>query len=219
MKKQITSYNQEEVRENLLKCLYERYKRSRSTKKQSATISEIKKELKAKGYRESDIVAAITFLKDRGWIKEEREKTKFFIKDRLTEDEKIKYRISDVGIIHFEGPSKFISSERFSGINITNIQGVTIVGNNNIVRNEFLDLFKALELLGDAIKANNKLSDIEKKDLQSDIESIKAQLGKSEPNKNIIKFAWETIKNRLKDISEVIDPLLKVASLIKIFME
>ncbi len=122
-----------------------------------------------------------------------------------------------MGITHFEGPSKFVSSERFSGINITNIQGVTIVGNNNIVRDEFIDLFKSLELLEEIIKANNKLSDAEKVDLQSDIETIKNQLGKTEPDRNIIKAAWETIKNKLKDFSEIIEPISKVASLIKIF--
>ncbi len=217
MKKEIKSFDPEEIRENLLKYLFDKFKKSRSTKKQSATISEIKKGLKIYGYKESDIVAAITFLKDRGWIKEEKETTKFFIKDKLTEGEKIKYRISDVGITHFEGPSKFISSERFSGINITNIQGVTIVGNNNIVRNEFKDLFESLEQLGEILRANNKLSDTEKADLQSDIETIKNQLGKTEPNKSIIKSAWETIKNKLKDISEVVELISKIASLIKIF--
>jgi hypothetical protein len=121
--------------------------------------------------------------------------------------------------VHFEGPSKFFSSERFSGINITNIQGVTVVGNNNIVKNEFIDLFRELEKLGDIIRSNSKFSDKEKADLQSDIETIKNQLGKTEPNKNIIKSAWETIKDKLKDISEVIEPVSKIASLIKIFTE
>ena len=217
MKKQNIFFNPDEVREDVLKFLYDKYKKARSTKKQPATISEIKKGLKSKGYKESDIVSAITFLKDRGWVKEEKEKTKFFIKDKLTESEKIKYRISDIGIVHFEGPSKFISSERFSGINITNIQGVTVVGNNNIVRNEFLEVFKELEQLGDLVRSNNKLSDEEKADLQSDIETIKNQLGKTEPNKSIIKSAWETIRNKLKDISEFIEPISKIASFIKTF--
>jgi hypothetical protein len=217
MKKQTMSFDPEEVREELLKYLYDKYKNSRSTKKQSATVGEIKKALKVKGYKESDIVSAITFLKDRGWIKEEKEKTKFFIKGKLTESEKTKYRISDIAIVHFEGPSKFVSSERFSGINIMNIQGVTVIGNNNIVRNEFIDLFRELEKLGDIIRSNSKLSDKEKVDLQSDIETIKTQLGKTEPNKNIITSAWETIKDKLKDISEVIEPISKIASLIKIF--
>jgi len=216
MKNEIVSPDQ--VREDVLKYLYDRYKKSRSVKKQAASISEIKKALKPKGYKEQDITGAISFLIDRGWIKEIREKTKFFIKNRLTEREKITYRISDVGITHFEGPSKFTSLNKFSGISITNIQGVTVVGNNNVVRTEYLNLFNALEEIGDCIRSSDKLSDNEKMDLQNDLETIKNQLGKSVPNKIIIKTAWESIKDKLSKIPELADKVTKVLSLIKIFL-
>jgi len=216
MKNEIASPDQ--VREDVLKYLYDRYKKSRSVKKQAASISEIKKALKPKGYKEQDITGAISFLIDRGWIKEIREKIKFFIKGKLTESEKIKYRISDVGVTHFEGPSKFISQDRFSGINITNIQGVTVVGNNNVVRTEYLNLFNALEEIGDCIRSSDKLSDNEKMDLQNDLETIKNQLGKSVPNKTIIKTAWESIKNKLSKIPELADKITKVLLLIKTFL-
>ncbi|MEM5861344.1 MAG: hypothetical protein QXJ20_03030 [Candidatus Aenigmatarchaeota archaeon] len=211
------SVNPDERREEILRYLYEKYKKSRSVNKQACSISEIKKVLKQKGYREQDIAADISFLIDRGWIKEVKTKTKFFIKDKLTEGEKITYRISDVGVIHFEGPSKFVSSDKFSGINITNIQGVTVIGNNNIVRNEYMNLFRALEELGESIRSSNKLSDSEKADLQNDIETIKNQLGKSEPHKSIIKIAWENINSKLSGLAEFADKIYKVLSLIKIF--
>ena len=216
MKNEIVSPDQ--VREDVLKYLYDRYKKSRSVKKQAASISEIKKALKPKGYKEQDITGAISFLIDRGWIKEIREKTKFFIKNRLTEREKITYRISDVGITHFEGSSKFPTSDKFSGISITNIQGVTVIGNNNVVRNEYLDLFNALEEIGDCIRSSDKLLDNEKMDLQNDLETIKNQLGKSVPNKIIIKTAWESIKDKLSKIPELADKVTKVLSLIKILL-
>lgn len=216
MKNEIVSPDQ--VREDVLKYLYDRYKKSRSVKKQAASISEIKKALKPKGYKEQDITGAISFLIDRGWIKEIREKTKFFIKGKLTEGEKIKYRVSDVGVTHFEGASKFTSQDRFSGINITNIQGVTVIGNNNVVRNEYLDLFNALEEIGDCIRSSDKLLDNEKMDLQNDLETIKNQLGKSVPNKIIIKTAWESIKDKLSKIPELADKVTKVLSLIKILL-
>ncbi len=209
----------DEVREDVLKFLYDKYKKSRSVKKQSSTISEIKRGLKSKGYKPQEIAGAISFLIDRGWIKEIKEKKKFFIKDRLTETEQIKYRISDVGISHFEGPSKFASQNKFSGINITNIQGVTVVGSNNIVRNEYLNLYSLLDKLGDRVRSSNKISDQEKMDLQSDIETIKNQLGKSEPNKNIIKTAWESIEEKLKKFSEFVEPISKIATIIKMFTE
>jgi len=208
----------DQVREDVLKFLYQKYKKSRGVKSQAASISEVKKALKPNGYTAQQIAGALSFLIDRGWVKEIKEKTKFFIKNKLTEGEKTKYRISDVGIVHFEGPSKFISADRFSGINITNIQGVTVVGNNNIVRTEYVDLFNALEELGEAIRSSSELSDVEKADLQNDIETIKDQLGKSEPHKLIIKTAWKNIELKLSRFSEFIDKISKVISLIKIFI-
>ena len=209
--------NPDKVREDVLNYLYEKYKKSRSVKSQAASISEIKKTLKLMGHKEQDISGAVSFLMDRSWIKEVKEKTKFFIKNKLTEGEKTKYRISDIGIAHFEGPSKFTSVNKFSGINITNIQGVTIVGNNNIVRNEYLNLFNVLEELGDTIRSSDKLSDNEKADLQSDIETIKSQLGKSTPDNEIIKTAWERIKETIQRFPEFADKISKVISLIKTF--
>ena len=208
----------DQIREDVLKYLFDRYKKSRSVKKQAASISEIKKALKPKGYKEQYITGAISFLIDRDWVKEIREKTKFFIKNKLTEGEKFVYRISDIGITHFEGPSKFLSSNRFSGISITNIRGVTVVGNNNIVRNEYLELFRELEELGDQIRSSNQLSDDDKVDAQNDLDTIKSQLGKSKPEKNIIKIAWENIKEKLCKVPDLADKITKVIALIKIFL-
>jgi len=207
----------DQIREDVLQYLFDRYKKSRSVKKQAASISEIKKALKPKGHKEQDVTGAISFLIDRDWVKEIKEKTKFFIKNRLTEGEKLVYRISDIGITHFEGPSKFLSSNRFSGISITNIQGVTVVGNNNIVRNEYLELFRELEELGDQIRSSNQLSDDDKVDVQNDLDTIKSQLGKSKPEKNIIKIAWENIKEKLGNIPDLAEKITKVIALIKIF--
>jgi len=91
------------------------------------------------------------------------------------------------------------------------------VGNNNIVRNEYLNLFNALEELGDTIRSSDKLSDNEKADLQSDIETIKSQLGKSTPDNKIIKTAWERIKETIQRFPEFADKISKVIFLIKIF--
>lgn len=215
---QKTTIDPDQIREDVLKYLYEKYKKSRSVKSQAASISEIKKALKLKNYKDQDIVGAISFLIDRGWIKEIKEKTKFFIKNKLTEGERIKYKISDIGVVHFEGPSKFTSLNKFSGISITNIQGVTVVGNNNIVRNEYLDLFNVLEELGEAVRSSSKLLDNEKADLQSDLETIKNQLGKSVPDKSIIKIAWGKVRDIVTQrLPEVADKISKVTSLIKIF--
>ena len=87
------------------------------------------------------------------------------------------------------------------------------------MRNEYLNLYSLLDKLGDRVRSSNKISDQEKMDLQSDIETIKNQLGKSEPNKNIIKTAWESIEEKLKKFSEFVEPISKIATIIKMFTE
>ena len=53
------------------------------------------------GYHDCEIVGALTFLVDVGWIREEHSERKFFIKGRLaTSSGQITYRISDVGVVH-----------------------------------------------------------------------------------------------------------------------
>jgi hypothetical protein len=42
--------------------------------------------------------------------------------------EQVKYKISDVGINHLEAGTVFKKPDKASGINITNIKGVTVVG-------------------------------------------------------------------------------------------
>jgi hypothetical protein len=205
------------VREHLLNLLNQSYRNARSRRKQSLAISEIKRGLKKTGYREQDIVGALTFLIDTGWVKEERVERKFFIKGRLATTEQIIYRISDIGIVHFSGPSKFPSPNQFNGINITNVRGVTVVGNSNLVQIKHKDLYEGLDDLGQMIRASSNLSDEEKVEDQSDLETIKSQLVKSTPDKTIVKSVWDSLKDRLSEFSELAGAISSIVPLIRLF--
>lgn len=69
------------------------------------------------------------------------------------------YIISDKGMNHFEGPSVFQKLQSAMGINVTTIQGVTIIGNNNVVYQQFADLHRNLDLWSEEIKKSDRLSD------------------------------------------------------------
>jgi len=81
-----------------------------------------------------------------------------------------------------------------AGINITNIQGVTVVGHDNVVRTRFETLFRDLDALGTAIRAMDALPDQEKLVRQADVETIKSQLAKEEPDKGILQRAWDGLR-------------------------
>lgn len=82
---------------------------------------------------------------------------------------------------------------RFEGINITNISGVTVIGNNNIVRNEFKDIYQMLEQLEHKTKITSEISEDKKLEAFADINTIKEQLSKPLPDKNIIRSAMQGI--------------------------
>lgn len=132
--------------------------------------------------------------------------------------EKKTYKISKDGIDYFEGSSKFQKENKLAGINITNVQGVIAIGSNNYIRNEFTELFESLEDLGRQIRISNGLNDEEKINYQAEIETIKSQLIKPKPNKDIIRKAWDAIKavatingvvNLYTKVKPLIDTLLK----------
>lgn len=50
------------------------------------------------------------------------------------------YKISDVGIDKLEGASSYRLQEHLSRVNITNIRGVTIIGDGNVVNTNLADL-------------------------------------------------------------------------------
>jgi hypothetical protein len=107
--------------------------------------------------------------------------------------DKTTYKLSDAGIKYFEKSSIFNHTSRFSGINIQNVQGIVVVGNNNVVRQEYLDTFKKLEELENRMKISDELAEDQKLAAQVDIQTIKDQLAKPLPDKQILKSAISTL--------------------------
>lgn len=187
----------DEIRKTILSFLYQVYKKARSRKSNRVPISRLKKEVKKLGLKEHEIVSGLDYLIQAGWVRVEVEESEFTTpRGFVRKQKKEYYKISDVGINYFEGPSEFQRVEKsISGINITNIQGITVVGDENIVVNsEHIDLFKRLSLLSEVVRRSDQLSDEQKLNYAKDIDTIRDQLSKPSPNKNIIKLAWEKLK-------------------------
>jgi len=210
----------DEIRELILKFLYNTSQKARSLKSARKRISEIKKELKKFGLKEQEIIANLDYLIQSGWIKVEKETSDFKTPQGFTRThEKEYFKISDAGINYFEGSSKFQRvTKSYAGINISNVQGVVNIGDQNIIVNaQYIDLYRNLDLLSEAIRNASILSDEEKLNYTSEIETIKAQLSKTEPDKNIIKQAWERLRP-LATVSGVASLFKKVAEIIGDFV-
>mgnify|MGYP006291348695 CR=1 FL=1 len=188
----------DDVREEILRFFYERHKNASSPKKVRLKISEVKSALKELGISGKEAVSNIEYLIDGGWLNRETETKEFTSKSGVKiPSETHYYKASNETIDHFDKGESIFKKNEAPGINITNIQGVTTltIGNNNdvTVNSEMKDLYSKLDELNNKIEESS-LSDAEKLDYCSDTETIKKQLQKPEPDKTIIKRAWENLK-------------------------
>lgn len=210
----------DEIRELILRDLFQKHKNARSLKTARKSMRELKRQLKRYGLSEKEIVANLDFLILSGWVKVEKEITEFMTpKGFVRKQGKDYFKISDVGIIYLEGTSKFQRIERsFAGINVTNIGGVTVLGDGNtVVNTDFMDLFRELSLFSEVIRKSDQLSDADKLNYIAEIETIKSQLMKQKPDKNIIRQAWEKLKP-LATLPGIISFFQQVAKLIEVLL-
>ncbi|MCX6705703.1 MAG: hypothetical protein NTV24_01180 [Candidatus Woesebacteria bacterium] len=214
MRKQ-SNLSSDEVRKKILELLDLRRKKARSLLSIQQTITDIKKGLREYNISQSEVVTNLDYLVQNGWVKEEKE-SRTFKSPRGFEfpSETRKYRLSDVGIKYIEGGSTFDTSNSFNGINITNMGGITVVGNSNIVQNEYLDIFRVLDQLENEVKLTDKIDDQKKLSTISDIRAIKSQLSKPIPDVNIVKAAIAGI-SFLGSIDGIISLYQKVEPLLK----
>jgi len=203
------------IRKMILQYLYEVHQNARSLKSARVPMKKLKQDLKSLGLKEREIVSNLDYLIQTGWVIVDSEETEFktpkgFVKKSAKEF----YKISDAGIAYFEGSSEFQKlSKSFMGINITNVQGVTVVGDQNVVNVGYVDLYRGLSLLSEAVRNCSQLSDAQKLEFVSEIETIKDQLAKQSPDRSIVKLAWEKLKP-LATVSGVVTFFKQVAEAI-----
>jgi len=209
----------DQIRQQILKYFYDRNANatSRYGKKGSAVrISDARRDLKEKyGLTQTQVMSNLTYLIDRGWIKTfDIEKT-VQVKGGTIPSTVTWYEIAAPGIEKIEGESEFQPKERYAGINITATgSNIITLGDGNIVNAEFSELHNELSNLKRAIAESEVLPESQKLDLSVDIESIKDQLAKQQPNKTIIGHLWQGIE-RIVTGAGLIDLIGRIKPLIE----
>jgi len=90
-------------------------------------------------------------------------------------------------------------------------------GDRNQVSQSVVTLDNALIELSDKIGKSTVLTDDEKSDYKSDIQTIASQVGKSKPSRQIIKVAWESVK-ALANIEGFVQLVGRITPLIQGFL-
>lgn len=185
----------DEIRGLLLDYLYQHHRNARGVRAQELKVSDIQRALKElHGMAGKDVAASLDYLVQKGWVREiVRERTFTTNRGATVPQEKVSYKISDTGIDHVEGESRFKKQSPFGSINIGNVQGAVVVGDHNVVNNQFVPLVEHLSSLEWTISKLD-IPDAEKLSAVADIETIKGQLAKPDPDRGILKKAWDGVE-------------------------
>lgn len=208
----------DKIRQQILSYFYDRNANatSRMAKKGSAVkISDAKKELKeGYGLKQQQVMSNLTYLIDNGWIKTVDIQKTINVKGNLIPQVTTFYEIEAKGIDKIEGGSQFEPKARFEGINITATgQNIITLGDGNVVNADFAELHEALGELRDSVSAANGLVDSKKFEVAVDIDSMRDQLAKANPDHGIMKKMWEGLEG-ISTVSGVTAAFEKVAELV-----
>ncbi len=205
----------------MLQYFYDRNKNATSArgKKGSAVkISDVKKELKtANGLTQQEVQSNLTYLISQGWVEEDAVEKSFTAPGGTVIPSSTSfYKITAAGIDKIEGPGEF-TMPKFHGIKIEATgQNIITLGDGNQINAKFGALGESLAELRDAITKSDA-PDAQKMDLVSDIDTIQSQLAKAEPNRGIVKTAWEAVKGAAT-INGCVTLVQKVSGLIASFL-
>jgi hypothetical protein len=209
------------VRKQILQYFYERNHDGTSTygKKGSALkISDAKRELKAKfGLNQQSVMSNLNYLLDRGWVKKHEIQKTVFVNGGTIPATATWYRISAAGIDKIEGGSEYEPKDRYEGINVTATgTNVITLGDGNVVNAQFSELREHLDELKSQI-TTAALDEKQKFDVAVDIESLKDQLAKQNPDKTILGRLWSSIEHVTK-LAGMIEASHKIWPYIKPFL-
>ena len=205
-------------RDELLRFLYQRHKHARGIAKIPIGIRDLQREMKHEhAMTQQDVASNLDYLVQVQWVREVVKERSITTKGGMKlGQEQVRYKISDIGINHLEAGTMFKKPQVGSAVNITNVQGVTVVGDGNIVNTSFTDLSRALDDLDGALSVCERLSDEQKLDAAGDLSTIRTQIGKKNPNPRIVAAAWESLKamstvagatQLVQQISQLVAPL------------
>lgn len=205
---------EKQIRKAVLEVMNEQRKKSRHEHEIRMHVSQIERGMRKAGYKLSDqqVMQAVDYLKETGMLKRTQEtKTVKLPKSRTPSRFSVGsgsfkhtdywYTLSAKAIDTLEGETEFSKKtfEPFQSIQINTSNAPVIVGSNNKVTNN-VSVFNQLDELEQLIADSKEISVDDRQDAASDIESLKQQLSKPNPNQEIMNLLWTNIA-RVADIA------------------
>lgn len=206
------------IRDAILRYLYGLHHTAKGPKGVGTQIRELWAAMKKLGVTQAAVNSNLDYLVQKGWVREVVIPRSFTTRGGMVQQSEVRtYKISDVGIDKLEGASAYRREEHFSRINVTNVRGVTIIGDGNVVNTQFTDLYRALAELETAVSESTTLPEEEKLNVVADIGSLQSQLSKPSPSRQIIRIFWDGIE-KATTIGGFVALVEKIRSLISPFL-
>lgn len=196
-----------EIRRTVLEAMNTQRKNSRHEHEIRMHVSQIERGVRKAGLQvnQKQVMEAVDYLKETGMLKRTQE-TKTVKMPSYGRSSRLGgsstsfkhtdywYKLTAKAIDSLEGETEY-SAKPFvplQSIQINTSNAPVIVGSNNQVTNN-VTIFNQLDELEQIISESNDISVEERQDVVSDIESLKQQLAKPNPNKTIIDLLWQNI--------------------------
>jgi hypothetical protein len=187
------------IREKILQALYRIHNKARGRGSLLVGVRDLTREVKVDlpKIKENEVFSNARFLIENGFVKEEAIENYFASKFGNSKPS-YKYCLTKEGLAYFEHGSKFDKSSIFAGIGDIGGSGNNIIiGNQNsitsLANTQYSEGHKLAEDLRRRVNALGELTDDQKISIQSDLETIKSQLAKQQPDTGILQKAKDNI--------------------------
>ncbi|MXY58726.1 MAG: hypothetical protein F4Y41_20475 [Gammaproteobacteria bacterium] len=202
------------IRDAILRHLYDVHQRARGPRAVAIGIKKLQQAMKVHGIKQSQVNSNVDYLVQKGWVRRVVEERRYTTPGgTLRSSEKVAYKVSDVGIDRLESASTYQRPAAITGVNITNIRGVTVVGTGNIVNTELADLARLVTELEHEVGAAEALDETERLSTLADLGTIQTQLSKPKPDIGIVRRAWSKVE-AIATFGEVVDLVGRIGAII-----
>jgi hypothetical protein len=205
----------QEIRRAVLEVMNNQLKEARHEHEVRMHISQIEHALDDAGYQVEDeqVMQAVHYLKEARMLKRTQESkmiktgglrrgsSRNTIGTGSFKHTDYWYTLTQKAIDELEGETEY-SKKPFAplqNIQINTSNAPVIVGSNNNVSNN-VTVFNQLEQLAQTITESEDISVEDRQDAANDIESLKQQLAKPNPNQTVVELLWKNIA-RVADIA------------------
>lgn len=131
--------------------------------------------------------------------------------------QRVSNRVVQKGVVNTVNTTKNIKIDKRSlHISNSSVQNFAF-GDRNELSQNVVNIGDSLDALVSQIDKNRSLTEDEKNDYKSDIRTIASQIGKSKPDRSIVKAAWSSVK-ALADIEGFAQLVARATSLIQGFI-